>query len=170
MGHHPFPFRSLLTTGWPGLSRFGLPVADDDGRHSQPPKPTQEEENTISQVSTWLVQNMIDSYRLTLLPAQFSSDRGNRKFPSIAPFFIPKNVPAALSFYRGRLARHRDARHQSNVSTLAEKAKSSQRSAIGGGSGGRGGGGCGGGGGGDGSGLEWALGCPLFRPGRAFET
>jgi len=62
-----------------------LPVEDDDGRHSQPPKLTQEEENTISQVSTWLVQNMIDSYRLTLMPGQFSSDRGKLKLQVTVP-------------------------------------------------------------------------------------
>jgi hypothetical protein len=62
-----------------------LPVEDDDGRHSQPPKLTQEEENTISQVSTWLVQNMIDSYHLTLMPGQFSSDRGKLKLQVTVP-------------------------------------------------------------------------------------
>ena len=62
-----------------------LPVEDGDGRHSQPPKLTQEEQNTISQVSTWLVQNMIDSYRLTLMPAQLSSDRGKLRLQVTAP-------------------------------------------------------------------------------------
>jgi len=81
-----------------------LPVPQSDMRHSQPPKLTQEEEQTISQVSIWLAQNMIDSYRLTLVPLQFSSDRGklklqvnvpqsNRKFRVAAPATVATKCP-----------------------------------------------------------------------------
>jgi len=81
-----------------------LPVPDDNGRHSQPAALTQEEKKTISQVSIWLAQNMIDSYRLTLVPLQFSSDRGklklqvnvpqsNRKFRVAAPATVATKCP-----------------------------------------------------------------------------
>lgn len=82
-----------------------VPVPDENPLEQQKPAPLiQKDIDQLSQVSVWLMQNMVDSYDLTLVPPQTTSGRAklklqvafpqrDTKFRVIAPTVVSVNCP-----------------------------------------------------------------------------